>query len=267
MLAQAVASGQTRYRSRADRRARALYLQGDRHYAAARYARALAAFTKAYRLSKRELLLYNMANACERMGRLTEAIKHLETYSASIEDDPDELDRITARVRALRRELGDDPASMSEARPDEQPPAPASTPAAPPLTEAGKAPRGDAVVATSVTPHDSGRGRRIAGYSLLGVGAAGLATGVVFGVLALNSRQDAEDRCEAGFCTGEARGPQQQYRTRALAADIAFGAAAVSAAVGTYLVLTGYQKQSSERPSVSAGLTPGGVRVAVTHRF
>ncbi len=60
-----------------DARARELYLQGDREYQAGRYEQAVAAFQEAYRLSGRPLLLFNLANAYERLGRYAEALEAL----------------------------------------------------------------------------------------------------------------------------------------------------------------------------------------------
>lgn len=278
MLLQTPASGRISYRSRSDRRARMLYLAGDRYYSSGEYERALATFEQAYRLSKRSLLLYNMANACERMGRLADAITYLERYAAKLEDDSDEVAAVLRRVHALRARLpaGQGPASMplrfeplggqAEKDPTQQADEEPAARAAPRVSDRSKEDVAHALVALSASQPDSRRGRRIAGYTLLGVGAASLATGVVFGVLALDSRREAEDHCLDGVCSVEAREPQERLQTRALVADVAFGAAAVSAAIGTYLVVTG-RSPGRERPTVAAGLSAGGVQVAVTQRF
>src|SRR5438105_2670 len=68
---------------RADQRARELFVKGDAAYAEARYEDALAAFQDAYELSGRPQLLFNIANALERLGRLPEAVDALEKYLAS----------------------------------------------------------------------------------------------------------------------------------------------------------------------------------------
>jgi tetratricopeptide (TPR) repeat protein len=266
LLAQTPALGRVSYRNRADRRARALYLAGDRHYASGEYEQALDAFKKAYRLSPRKLLLYNIANACERLGRLAETITHLERYAARIENDTVELQDVLSRIRKLRRQLPADEREQPASMPlhFDSP-----TPRAAPIA-ARPAPRSTPAIGMSVTPQeDTGRGRRIGGYTMLGVGAASLVTGVVCGALALHNRQEAEGHCADGICSDDAREPQDRFRTQAIVADVAFGVAAVSTAIGAYLVLTGRRRTASteRRPTVEAGISGQGVRVAVTHRF
>jgi tetratricopeptide (TPR) repeat protein len=63
-----------------DRKARALYKAGDAHYAAGRYKEAVEAFQRAYELSKRSALLYNLANAHERLGNPGQAAQYLRQY-------------------------------------------------------------------------------------------------------------------------------------------------------------------------------------------
>ena len=49
-----------------DEKARLLFKEGDGHYAAGRYEKAIELFEQAYELSKRPDLLFNLANAYER---------------------------------------------------------------------------------------------------------------------------------------------------------------------------------------------------------
>src|SRR5260221_8216145 len=60
-----------------DRRAHDLFVKGDAAYAEARYEDALASFREAYELSGRPQLLFNIANALERLGKLPEAVDNL----------------------------------------------------------------------------------------------------------------------------------------------------------------------------------------------
>lgn len=86
-----------------DEKARVLYLNGQRMYEEGRYEDAILAFQSAYDLSPRPLLLYNLANAHERLGQLPEAIDALNRYR--IYADPQEQDILLARVQTLERRL------------------------------------------------------------------------------------------------------------------------------------------------------------------
>ena len=63
-----------------DKRARELYIRGDKAYAEGDYEAALAAFEEAYELSGRHALLYNMANAHERLGEYDKALEKLRKF-------------------------------------------------------------------------------------------------------------------------------------------------------------------------------------------
>src|SRR5690606_34026814 len=85
----------------ADARALQFYEQGDEAYAAGRYQEAADAFAQAYQLSPRPLLLYNLANAYERLERYTDAIQMLRAYldSAPIGEHAE----LQARIANLER--------------------------------------------------------------------------------------------------------------------------------------------------------------------
>jgi len=82
-------------------RARELYLRGDRLYTEGRYEAAVEAFQESYHLSGRPLLLFNLANAYERLARYEEALAALRDYAphAPVEEE----DQIRARLRSLTR--------------------------------------------------------------------------------------------------------------------------------------------------------------------
>lgn len=87
----------------ADREARNLYQQGVNQYEAGNYEAAAAAFERAYSLSPRPLLQYNLANAYERLQRYPEAIAALRRYQqqAPISEHAELSSRIQ-RLEALQ---------------------------------------------------------------------------------------------------------------------------------------------------------------------
>jgi tetratricopeptide (TPR) repeat protein len=89
--------------------ARALFANGQRMYDEGRYEQAIVAFLRAYELSQRPALLYNLANAYERLGNLEQAVESLNAYRvfAPVADQ----DVLLARVQALERRLAERPAT------------------------------------------------------------------------------------------------------------------------------------------------------------
>ncbi|MES2643192.1 MAG: tetratricopeptide repeat protein [Myxococcota bacterium] len=192
-----------------DARARELFENGSLLYDEGRYEDAIAAWKEAWRLSGRSLLLFNMANATERLGRYDEAMELLSRYRAfAPAEERETLDR---RIRNIERRL-------VEAEPAPLTPPPAVT-VAPPSTSSGASSGSVATLPRKPV--------RAVPLVLLGVGGAGLATGAVFGFRALDARADAAALCtplgEKTWCPDSAAGALATDRQSALVADISLG--------------------------------------------
>ena len=146
-----------------DEQAKVLYQNGQQLYEEGLYEEAILAFEEAWTLSKRPALLYNIANAQERLGKLQDAVDTLNKYRvyAALE----ERETIERRLRALERRL-------SEERAVVPPPAPTPAPSS----------------------------RRGPGAPLIGTGVgAALVGGVVAGVTYGMSRSDVTQGDQAGY--------------------------------------------------------------------
>jgi hypothetical protein len=164
---------------------------GDKQAAVRRYACSL-------NLAPHPSTAYNLGTVAEKSGDLSMAVDGFRTY---LKLAPEATDRpaIEARIATmeekiaeLRKQLAAKPASPVE-----------PVPAAPKVVATTPPP---AVTATPA-PHDSGGGRRVAGWVTLGGAAATLATGVAFNVEARSKMTDcykqyanrtagALDRCD-----------------------------------------------------------------------
>lgn len=220
-----------------DARARELYENGALLYDEGRYEDAVAAWTEAYRLSGRPLLLFNMANASERLGRYEEAMALLSRYRAfAPAEERETLDR---RIRNI------------EARLTEQESARAAEPIPPPSVSTARTTR---------------RGVRVAPIVLGGVGVAAIGTGTAFGLRATDAREAAAADCvDVGGIVrcGEAAGPAlANDRRSSLVADLCFGAGALSLAGAVVTaVLPG------RSTTVSGGVGPRGGWLTVGGAF
>ncbi len=205
-----------------DARARELYLEGDRHYQEGRYEQAVSAFQESYRLSGRPLLLFNLANAYERLGRYQEALDSLRGY---LPHAPwAEQAQVRARLASLEQRAAEAPAQ--------------ATP--------GSSGGDDTLLALGVAVG--------AGGLVLGVG------GIVMGVLALDARGRAQAGCASAdgvtLCDASARDALEEDALFALLADIGIVTGGVALAAGVVLAILGLTTTGSGGTVVAPWVAP-----------
>lgn len=235
--APAIASAQ----SSDDERARLHFESARVHYEEGAYDRALQAFESAFALSARPMLLVNMANCLERLGRPAEAAARVREYLAAVPDVPDRA-RFERRIQNLDRLAARERPQPVEAEPD------AKEGAEPDLdVSAGADLRGSPEGLADVAP--SPRGPLFVGaLTSYGVALGGLAMFVTAGPMALR-----EDRALAGGCGAlPACAPSEVARADrlALVADVGLGVLVAGAAVGTVMLLV--DKKRRTRPALEA---------------
>ncbi len=91
-------------RTAAEEQARAHYGTGSIAFGAGRFADALAEFQKAYALSQRPQLIYNIAVAYDRLRRDREALEAFEEYLRLVPDAPQRAE-VEGRIGLLRESL------------------------------------------------------------------------------------------------------------------------------------------------------------------
>ncbi len=84
-----------------DELAREQFLNGRAAYDEGRYDDALAAFERAFELSPRPALHYNIGLAHDRLRHDADALEHYETYLREVENPPQQV-QVEARIAALR---------------------------------------------------------------------------------------------------------------------------------------------------------------------
>lgn len=244
-----------------DGRARELFMQGDRAYAEGDYETALEAFEQAYALSGRHALLYNMANAHERLAEYDKALDKLRKFLPHASSGQQKL--IEKRMRSLQMRLDAQRAEEAEKpREPKEEREPEATEQEPDKEESG------AKVTVDGEPPPP-----YLGYALVGVGALGLGLGTYFGMQALDARSEAEDGCPdvdgARRCTTDARDAIDRDKSNSLLADVSLGAGIASAAVGVWLILShdGTTRETDTATRVTASPRAGGGQVDVVLRF
>lgn len=206
-----------------DARARALFQSGAVLYDEGRYEEAVAAFEEAYRLSARPALLFNIANALERLGRWDEALDVLSRYRAYAR--PDERETLDRRIGSLQRRISE----AAAAPPPPAPAPPAPTVAAAPLVT----PRSDEPTLFRPAPI----GLASAGLALTGVGAA-------LGVASAAAGENAATLCapdQGGSlrCSAAAATALTDEAGMAVAADVLVGVGIAGLGAGVALAFWG----------------------------
>jgi len=207
-----------------DRRARELYENGVILYDEGDYENAVFAWKEAYILSPRPLLLYNIANALERIGQWQEALDYLNRYRALAPTEEREvLDR---RMRSIERRLRErrEEEVLEEGRRTQR-------------TEADQSLRESTRSRSDRKPWESvGGAPHPAPVVVAGFGLAGLAAGGVLGGLAITARSDAMALCaphnDLVLCPTEVATYTELDATYSLASDISLIAGGALAATG-----------------------------------
>lgn len=214
-----------------DQEARSLFQAGELAYRQGRFERALDYFQRAYELSARPELLFNIANLQERLNRPREALAGFERYLESA-PNAENIAFAHGRIEALRTAVAGEAVELD------------SDPAAEP---------GPAV----------SEGPPIAAIAVLSVGGGLILAGVGTTVWWLE-RDDAIQQCNAITCLN----PDAIVSERDAAAGLTIGlyaAGAVAVAVGAILLAMGEEGGSSSSGAWCApavGSTGGGVACA-----
>lgn len=247
-----------------DARARTLFDSGAALYEEGRYEDAIFAWEEAWRLSRRPLLLFNLANASERLGRLEEAMRLLTEFRDYADESEREI--LNSRIANIARRVDE-----AHSTPIVEP---VTTPPEPPVVEAPVVEpafvdpaSGPPVMPGIVPPAPRARIRPLP-IALFGVSGVALGGGIAFGQLALTARAEAGGSCaESGgrlWCTEGATAALDRDRTASLAADITFGIGVAALAGGVVTALLPPNLPFTVTPAV---LAPGGGAVRVEGTF
>ncbi len=85
--------------------ARELFGKGKAAYSVGNYEDAIRDWRQAYALDPKPLILFNIAQALERLGKLQEAVQSYQTYLDRAPADTDTYSEVTAKLATLRQRL------------------------------------------------------------------------------------------------------------------------------------------------------------------
>ncbi|HBQ11989.1 MAG: tetratricopeptide repeat protein [Sandaracinaceae bacterium] len=213
--------------------ARSLFEAGQSAFRDGRFEDALARWQSAYDLARYPELLYNIATALDRLGRMDEAARR---YRDFLEENPEAANRnyVQRRVEVIETHLA------QQARHEEAEPIPELE--LPDAEDDG--PSGDTPASEAGPPAGP--------IVIFSVAGAALAAGIVTAVLANDQYESLDASCPAGACRQDAEGEIELLRTLGLTTDVLFGVAAASAVAALVWLLA--DEASGEAP-VQAGAT------------
>lgn len=98
-----------------------------------------------------------------------------------------------------------------------------------------------------------GSTQKTLGWAALGVGAAGVVVGGIFGVLAIGAHGDLADACQNGTCPANKDSDISSYHTKGLVSTIGFIVGGVGLAGGAVLLLTAPKGHAEARVGQGTG--------------
>lgn len=250
--------------------ARTLFARGQVAYSQGDYDDAVDLWTRAYGLDPRPLLMWNLSQAYERLGRLEEAATALDTYLAHADPSDEHQADARARLGSIRERIAATGVTFRGA--------PDGATVLIDDVDSGRLPRPDAIHVTEGSHHvivratgyvdfhssivvpagqtvdvvvemasgdATGGEPPIVPIILFSVGGAALITGAILGGVALGQAESAPTRSSP-----EADGA----RTLAAAADITMGVGVACGVVGLVILLTSGGGSGDEAPASTAAL-------------
>lgn len=225
-LAVAASNGAHAQQATDDERARLHFEAGRSHYEQGAYDRAHEEFTLAWELSRRPVLLLNLAQTNARLARYEAAAANIEEF-LRLEPDTDQADVLRSRVGNLRRLAAEHEAEeASDPVGDEAVDASPSTDPAP------------------LMPSRTDEGLLVASAVTLSVGGVGLALWGIFGGLTLT--EDGALAAGCGATMGCTQAEVADLETFSLVADVSLGVGLAGAVTGAVLMVIALTSGSSE---------------------
>jgi tetratricopeptide (TPR) repeat protein len=231
-----------------DDAARGHFRVGGILYDEGRFRDAAEEFRKAYELSDRPELLYNMYIAYRDAGLTQEAVAALRGYLEQVDEVPNRR-KLEVRLAAMEETLQDRSAE-----------------------EAATAGRAESSRTEELELHEEvAPERSLLPWIVAGIGAGLVVVGSVTGLMALSRTSDIEDACPGGQCPADYPLERERDRARrfALATDVLLPLGALAVGTGLLLFFLKKRNDAAPRPPVEANAScgPGGCAGELRMRF
>jgi len=241
--------------------AKELYSNGKLLFDEGRYQDAITAWEKAYKISERALLLYNISLAQEALGQYQESIDTLYKYRIYAPKEEQEnlslkIEELTAKKeesKALKLSQEEKQAA-AEAEAERQKREAEEKQA----TEKAEADRirqeqERSVIIAAEKEQQLQKIKKLS-YGAWGTSTAALGAGITFGIIAQNNYHSSDNDCgetatEKTICTADGLDYVNAASSYALVADLSYGVSALTAGTALWLTL------KTRKPSTNDGAT------------
>jgi hypothetical protein len=253
-----------------DDRGRLHFQAGASYYEAGEYENALREFTRAYELSQRPALFYNIAGCYQQLGDYANAVTYLERYLNEVSDIANRGNLETRLAHLRERATATTTATTPDATSTTTDTTTTDTTTDPQVVPEAVDPEGGGEADVS---GGEGSGLRIGGFVGLGIGGAGVILATAFGVMALKERNSVADGC--GMDRSCMPGDVDRMDKLALASDVGLAIGVAGLATGIVLLIVGgSDDDEGETPPeglssvrVSPWMGPAGAGASLTGRF
>ena len=222
------------------------FAQGTKAYELGAYDEAISEYAIAYRLKDDAAILFNLGQANRLAGHSNEALRLYRMYLLKVPNSPARAE-VESRIAETQRQI-DAQKSTREAAPT-----PLPTPPPPPQLKE-PAP----IVSTALPtvdeqpPRPRSRALLISGGVVAGVGVAGLAAGIAFGVLANQAGNDLTKAAQRGQPYDYSK--QQSGKTDQLLEAVLLSVGGAALVAGTTLIIV--DQRRARRATVHAFVHP-----------
>lgn len=204
-------------------RARNHFNAGRAYYEDGRYEDAVREFAEAHRLTGHPDVLYNLAQAYDRLGRRQDAVERYRQYLDDAETPPDRA-RVEQRIEELELMMRAEDAGDAPVRPPRPPP-------------------------------DGGPG--IAPWIAFGTAGVLAVGAAITGGMALSTHASLSDECPMDRCSPEHRDDIDSGSTLSTVSTILTAGAVVGAGVGVGLLLFGGGGEEEASGNAAVEIVPG----------
>jgi hypothetical protein len=284
------------------KRAATLFTEGREALARGDTEVACDKFRESFRLGKRASAMLNLAQCEETRGKLADALSHWKEGSSMLEPSDERvavagehLRAIEPRVPRLRLRMAPRIPPSAQVTLDGTPVSTSSLETTMPVNPGaheivlaipGRPEQRHTIVvkereqqevvlgtdSVPITPPASepqpqSQARRIATWTAGGVGAAGVLTAAVTGVMILSKKSTVEGNCPNKVCNATGRDAIDSANPLITVNYIGWGVGIVGAGVATWLLLTNPSQQSGSTTAIAPTWIPGGMGLTFDRRF
>jgi tetratricopeptide (TPR) repeat protein len=234
--------------------AKRLFDEGEASYLRGSYEDAIASWEKAYEISKRPLIFWNIANAHERLGNSKKAREYLGRWREHA--PPEEQELIDARLAKLDQRIARDEAEAKQAA-DKK------------ARDEAAARERERLAAKPPPPERSPW--LTAGVALAGAGVGAVAVGLTLGFVAASRRPEPGEVCATSgdrqLCRESSRDEIESSNTLAIVGDVIWIVGALATASGVALVVTNLPPSDGPGPESSTADSGAKGRTSIAPRL